>query len=56
MTELLCHTDSYLRENTTKIRQVTEKGVVLDETAMYPGGGGQPADHGKLKADAGERA
>ena len=33
MTELLCHTDSYLKEFQAQVTQVTEVGVVLDRTA-----------------------
>ncbi|MBM3924702.1 MAG: alanyl-tRNA editing protein [SAR202 cluster bacterium] len=49
MTELLCHRDSYLKEFEGKVTQVTDKGVVLDRTAFYPGGGGQPSDTGTLE-------
>jgi misacylated tRNA(Ala) deacylase len=48
MTKLLYQTDSYLQEFTTKVAAVSEQGVVLQETAFYPGGGGQPADMGIL--------
>jgi misacylated tRNA(Ala) deacylase len=48
MTKLLYQTDSYLQEFTTKVVDVSEQGVVLEETAFYPGGGGQPADAGVL--------
>ena len=50
MTELLCQTDSYLKEFDAKIVSVdTEsRAVVLDRTAFYPGGGGQPCDFGLL--------
>ena len=51
MTELLCYTDSYLKEFRARITQVTEAGIVLDRTAFYPGGGGQPSDTGALVTD-----
>jgi len=50
MTELLYQTDSYLKEFEAVITAVNpdEKAVVLDQTAFYPGGGGQPNDVGVL--------
>ena len=53
MTELLYQTDSYLREFDAKIKSVLqeERGVVLDRTAFYPGGGGQPCDFGTLTVE-----
>lgn len=54
MTILLYQTDSYLREFTAQVTTVTGQGVVLDRTAFYPGGGGQPHDTGWLEAN-GER-
>lgn len=48
MTQILCYSDSYLREFHATITAVAHKGVVLDQTAFYPGGGGQPADTGAL--------
>ena len=48
MTEILCYDDSYLREFDATVTGTTSKGVVLDRTAFYPGGGGQPADSGTL--------
>lgn len=51
MTELLYQTDSYVKEFEATVEQVTEDGaVVLDRTAFFPGGGGQPYDVGKLTA------
>jgi len=50
MTQLLYQTDSYLKEfdaNVTSMLQV-ERTIVLDRTAFYPGGGGQPCDVGFL--------
>ena len=53
MTQILCYSDSYLREFHATVTDVSPKGVVLDQTAFYPGGGGQPADTGALTiADA----
>ena len=48
MTEILCSTDSYLRDFDAVVVESTPKGVVLDRTAFYPGGGGQPPDTGVL--------
>ena len=50
MTELLYQTDSYLQEFDAKITSafLAERAVVLDRTAFYPGGGGQPCDFGSL--------
>ena len=52
MTEILCYTDSYLREVDATVVDTTPKGVVLDRTGFYPGGGGQPADTGVLYEEA----
>jgi misacylated tRNA(Ala) deacylase len=51
MTELLYQTDSYLRSFSAAVTGVDEenRAVILDRTAFYPGGGGQPADSGVLK-------
>jgi misacylated tRNA(Ala) deacylase len=54
MTELLYQTDGTLREFEAQVIEVFEGGVVLDRTAFYPGGGGQPCDTGWLEA-GGER-
>ena len=48
MTEILCYDDSYLRDFDATVTDIASKGVVLDRTAFYPGGGGQPADSGSL--------
>ena len=50
MTELLYQTDSYLQEFDAQILSVDDENrtVILDRTAFYPGGGGQPCDFGSL--------
>ena len=48
VTTLLCNEDAYLRQFDGTVTAATEKGVVLDRTAFYPGGGGQPPDAGLL--------
>jgi misacylated tRNA(Ala) deacylase len=51
VTELLYLDDSYLREFTAAISEVTDDGgLVLDRTAFYPTGGGQPNDTGVIRA------
>ncbi len=54
MTEIICQTDSYLQAFAATVTAVDEeqRAVVLDRTAFYPGGGGQPADQGTLEFDA----
>lgn len=51
MTQLLFQSDSYLGEFDSTVTAVdsTARTVVLDRTAFYPGGGGQPCDFGSLK-------
>lgn len=46
MTELLYFDDSYLKEFEAQVLNAEQSRIVLDRSALYPGGGGQPADHG----------
>lgn len=48
MTELLYLRDCYLKEFDARILEVQGTKVVLDKTAFYVLGGGQPADTGRL--------
>ncbi len=41
-------TDSTLREWDAVVLQAGDEGIVLDRSAFYPGGGGQPPDTGVL--------
>jgi len=53
-TELLYATDAYLRSFEARVEEITaDGGVVLDRTAFYPTGGGQPHDLGTLSWDGG---
>jgi len=48
-TERLDLADATLREwDATVLCADTDEGIVLDRSAFYPGGGGQPPDHGVL--------
>jgi misacylated tRNA(Ala) deacylase len=48
-TERLDLTDATIREwSATVLAADPEQGIVLDRSAFYPGGGGQPPDHGVL--------
>jgi misacylated tRNA(Ala) deacylase len=50
MTELIYQTDSYLQTFSAYVTDVDSENhaVILDRTAFYPGGGGQPFDEGWL--------
>jgi misacylated tRNA(Ala) deacylase len=50
MTELLYQMDSYLQEFSTTVQDIDpqKNSLILEQTAFYPGGGGQPADRGWL--------
>ncbi len=50
MTELLYVTDAYVQTFEAVVTAVSDNGVVLNRTAFYPGGGGQPNDVGALTA------
>jgi misacylated tRNA(Ala) deacylase len=53
VTDLLYQTDSYVKEFTARVVGIDQEqhGILLDRTAFYPGGGGQPHDVGTLTAD-----
>jgi misacylated tRNA(Ala) deacylase len=48
MTEELFSGDSYMREFEARVVKLEGREVILNRTAFYPGGGGQPADKGSL--------
>jgi misacylated tRNA(Ala) deacylase len=47
-TERLELSDQSLRDFEAVVLDATPEGIVLSRSAFYPGGGGQPADHGVL--------
>jgi misacylated tRNA(Ala) deacylase len=51
MTTLIYQTDAYLKEFSAAVTSVDAgtRSVVLDQSAFYPGGGGQPCDFGSLE-------
>lgn len=48
MTKELFLENSYLKEFRAGVEKISGREVILDRTAFYPGGGGQPPDKGKL--------
>jgi misacylated tRNA(Ala) deacylase len=53
MTTPLYHTDAYLREFDAVAVAVEGGAIALDQTAFYPGGGGQPNDVGTISVGEG---
>ena len=54
MTELLCQHDAYATRFEAQVVRQEPDGLVLDRTAFFPGGGGQPADQGTITWSGGE--
>lgn len=54
MTEKLFILDSYLKEFQGEIISIdkTEKAIILNQSAFFPGGGGQPFDTGSLATES----
>ncbi len=48
MTELIYFEDCYVREFDAEVVEAENSRVILDRTAFYPEGGGQPSDTGKI--------
>jgi misacylated tRNA(Ala) deacylase len=53
VTEPIYHHDAYVKGFEARVVASGPDGVVLDRTAFFPGGGGQPADRGRLTWDGG---
>lgn len=55
MTDMLYLYDHYLKEFDAIVVEIPDsKSVILDRTAIYARGGGQPSDRGKLSFDGGK--
>jgi misacylated tRNA(Ala) deacylase len=53
-TELLYATDAYVRSFDARVQEITpDGGLILDRTAFYPTGGGQPHDLGTVAWNGG---
>ncbi|UCC50981.1 MAG: alanyl-tRNA editing protein [Anaerolineaceae bacterium] len=50
MSELLFLRDAYVKEFNATVVEEIDGGLLLDRTAFYPGGGGQPCDVGTLSS------
>jgi misacylated tRNA(Ala) deacylase len=50
-TKLLYQTDSYVRDFAARVITIENRAVALDQTAFFPGGGGQLADRGALACE-----
>lgn len=50
-TEAIYQKDAFVKEFDATVTGVADGGIVLDRTAFYPGGGGQPCDFGTVAFD-----
>ena len=53
MTEPIFHHDAYVRRFNARVTESDGNAIVLDRTAFFPGGGGQPCDVGTLACESG---
>lgn len=53
MTDALYLSDAYLHRFEARVVSRTAEGVLLDRTAFYPMGGGQPSDRGAIRTTDG---
>ncbi|MDG6928251.1 MAG: alanyl-tRNA editing protein [Nitrososphaerota archaeon] len=53
-TELLYLKDSYLKTFSASVVRSEGRSLILDRTAFYPGGGGQPCDMGSMIFNSGK--
>ena len=53
MTEAIFHHDAYVRTFNARVTASDGDTIVLDRTAFFPGGGGQPCDVGTLACESG---
>lgn len=53
MTEFLYQTDAYLKEFHARVTGTDPErsALILDRSAFFPGGGGQPADTGRIECE-----
>jgi misacylated tRNA(Ala) deacylase len=51
VSENICYRDAYARTVDATVLEADGGALRLDRTVFYPGGGGQPADAGRLTAD-----
>lgn len=54
MTETLYLLDAHQITAQSKVVEVTDAYLILDQTIFYPQGGGQPSDKGVVKSESGE--
>jgi Ser-tRNA(Ala) deacylase AlaX len=52
--EALYLTNAYVKRFEAEVVSATPEGILLDRTAFYPSGGGQPGDRGHLRRSNGE--
>jgi misacylated tRNA(Ala) deacylase len=52
MTKLLYLENAYIQQFKATVLEQLESAVVLDKSAFYPGGGGQPSDNGRLSTES----
>ncbi len=55
MTKRLELYDSYLKEFEAVVEEIKDNKIILNQSAFYPAGGGQPCDFGEIKTSDGRK-